>query len=291
MANILLSLGKLDRKIIFLIIGIVVFVPLVKPEWVNIPIQISENSERVFDELSALEPGSKVLVSFDYGPSTKPEIHPMSVALLNQLFHKGVKVYIMALWQDGVFMSKDALKTVLSANLYDVKEHVDYVNLGFKQGGEVVIRGIASDIRQLYSADINLTPLEDIPMMQGINSIKDFDYVIDFSAGSPGTTEWVQYGCDPKEIPFTSGCTSIQVTDVMPYVKSDQVRGILAGMPGAAEYESLVKADLEKSNIIIPTGKATSRMSAQSIAHLMMVIFIVLGNISYFISRQMRSKD
>ena len=30
----------------------------------------------------------------------------------------------------------------------------------------------------------------------------------------------------------------------MPYVKSNQVRGILAGMPGAAEYEQLVKAEL-----------------------------------------------
>ena len=93
LANILLSLGKLDRKIIFAIIGIVVLVPLLKPEWVDIPIQISPDSKRVFTELSSLEPDSKVLLSFEYGPSTKPEIHPMSVALLNHLFAKQIKVY------------------------------------------------------------------------------------------------------------------------------------------------------------------------------------------------------
>ena len=95
LTNILLSLGKVDRKIIFAIIGIVVLIPLLKPEWVDIPIKISPDSRKVFTELSNLEPDSRVLLSFEYGPSTKPEIHPMSVALLNHLFAKGVKVYIM----------------------------------------------------------------------------------------------------------------------------------------------------------------------------------------------------
>ena len=87
----------------------------------------------------------------------------------------------------------------------------------------------------------------------------------------------------------------------MPYVKSNQVRGILAGMPGAAEYEKLVKDKLitlraSNSNRISKTeeiliGKATGRMSAQSIAHLVMVLFIIFGNISYFLDRKMRKKD
>ena len=301
LTNILLSLGKVDRKIIFAIIGIVVLVPLLKPEWVDIPIKISPDSKKVFTELSSLEPNSKVLLSFEYGPSTKPEIHPMSVALLNHLFAKDIKVYIMALWPDGVFMATDALDQVLSSKLFEIEEYTDYVNLGFKQGGEVVIRGVASDIRQLYTKDYKQVPINDIPMMRGVDNVSDFDYVIDLSAGTPGTTEWVQYACDPKQVPFTSGCTSIQVTDVMPYVKSGQVRGILAGMPGAAEYESMVKNELQKmqnenhpginSSVLVPTGKATGRMSAQSIAHLVMVLFIIFGNISYFIDRRMKGRE
>ena len=39
---------------------------------------------------------------------------------------------------------------------------------------------------------------------------------------------------------MSTGCTSIQVTDIVPYVENGQIRGILAGMPGAAEYEQLV---------------------------------------------------
>ena len=84
------------------------------------------------------------------------------------------------------------------------------------------------------------------------------------------------------------------VTDAIPYVESGQIRGILAGMPGAAEYEQMVfnhLNSLEKnkymnSDIEVVPGKATSRMSAQSIAHVLMVVFIILGNISYYLLRR-----
>ena len=40
------------------------------------------------------------------------------------------------------------------------------------------------------------------------------------------------------------------------------------------------------SEIAVVPGKATSRMSAQSIAHVLMVVFIILGNISYYLLRR-----
>ena len=131
-------------------------------------------------------------------------------------------------------------------------------------------------------------------MMKGINKVTDFDFVIDLSAGVPGNAEWVQYACDEHNVPLTSGCTSIMVTDAIPYVESGQIRGILAGMPGAAEYEQMVfkflndtsNEKLINKNVSIMPGKATSRMSAQSIAHVLMVIFIILGNISYYLIRR-----
>tara|TARA_A100001011_G_C14304575_1_gene842476 strand:- start:3130 stop:3501 length:372 start_codon:yes stop_codon:yes gene_type:complete len=123
--------------------------------------------------------------------------------------------------------------------------------------------------------------------MQEIKNIEDFDYVISLSAGDPGSKQWVQYATDPKKIPFTTGCTSIQVTDIIPYVENNQIRGILAGMPGAAEYENLVYAKYNQYNF---KGEATGMMSAQSIAHLVIVIFIVFGNITYFLKRKKGAK-
>jgi len=285
--NILIKLGQIDRRFIFLLIGLSVLIPLLKPGWVNIPIKTTSNSKIVFDELNNLKAGDKVLVSFEYGASTKPEIHPMSVAVLQHLFANGVKVYTVPLWPEGLMMAKFALEEVLSSNLFEIEEHIDYVSLPYKAGGEIIIRGIATDMRSIFTQDVNNILLEDIPMMNNVNNITDFDFVFDLSAGVPGNAEWVQFACDEYNIPLSSGCTSIMVTDAIPYVESGQIRGILAGMPGAAEYEQMVFKYLnENKNIPVAPGKATSRMSAQSIAHLLMVIFILFGNISYYLIRR-----
>ena len=289
--NIFIKLGQLDRRFIFLLIALSVLIPLLKPGWVNIPIKTTSNSEIVFEQLNNLNKGDKVLVSFEYGASTKPEIHPMSIAVLQHLFSKGIKVYTVPLWPEGLMMAKYALDEVIASNLFDIKEHTDYVSLPYKAGNEIIIRGIATDIRSIFTQDINNILLNDIPMMDGVNKVTDFDFVFDLSAGVPGNAEWVQFACDEHNVPLSSGCTSIMVTDAIPYVESGQIRGILAGMPGAAEYEQMVfkyLSDLRDSeilneNALIVPGKATSRMSAQSVAHLLMVIFIILGNISYYL--------
>ena len=211
----------------------------------------------------------------------------MSVAVLQHLFANGVKVYTVPLWPEGLMMAKFALEEVLSSNLFQVEEHIDYVSLPYKAGGEIIIRGIATDMRSIFTQDVNNILLKDIPMMNNVNNITDFDFVFDLSAGVPGNAEWVQFACDEYNIPLSSGCTSIMVTDAIPYVESGQIRGILAGMPGAAEYEQMVFKYLnENKNIPVAPGKATSRMSAQSIAHLLMVIFILFGNISYYLIRR-----
>ena len=191
-------------------------------------------------------------------------------------------------------IAKYALEEIVESGLFNIKEHVDYISLPYKAGGEIIIRGIATDIKSIFTQDVNNVLLNDIPMMEGINKVSDFDFVFDLSAGVPGNAEWVQFACDEHNVPLSSGCTSIMVTDAIPYVESGQIRGILAGMPGAAEYEQMVFKYLNDSQnneflnpdaIIVP-GKATSRMSAQSIAHVLMVVFIVLGNISYYLIRR-----
>ena len=289
MKRIFILLGSLDRRIIFLIVGLSVLIPLLKPEWVSLPIRPRPESQIVFNEINKLNEGDKILLSFDYGPSTKPEIHPMSIAILKHLFAKNIQVYGFALWPDGNFMSTEAFSEV--SHDYGKEYGVDYVNLGYKPGSEAVVKGIAADIRALYTVDLKGTSINDIPMMKDVINVENFDFVFSLSAGFPGSTEWVQYACDPKNIPLSTGVTSIQVTDILPYVENGQIRGILAGMPGAAEYESLVEVELKEMELSVKPGKASSMMAAQSIAHVVIVLFIIFGNITYYITRKNKGKD
>lgn len=276
--ELVLKLAKVDRRYIFLTIGLVVLIPLLYP--LALPIRPGKDSQQVYDFVEALDDSSKVLLSCEYGPSTKPEIHPMVTSLLHHLFslNKGHKVYVVCLWPDGQFMAEEALDEV-AVERFGLTYGEDFVMLGFRPGAEAVVKGIVSDLRKLYTIDAKGTKIENIPMMKGINRFEDFDFLFSGSAGYPGTTEWVQFAADPTDVPMSTGTTSIQVNEMMPYVLGGQIKGILAGMPGAAEYEELIGVK----------GIGTSGMDAQSVAHFVIVLFIILGNLGYFIERK-RSK-
>ena len=274
--NAFLKIGSIDRRWIFLIIAAVVIVPLIFP--VGLPIRPTDTTKNVYDSIEKLPAGSKVLLSVEYSPSTRPENHPMTISILRHLFKNNHKVFITCLWPDGQFMAQDAINQVAKQE-FNKTYGVDYVFLGFRPGNEAVVKGIVSNLRKLYTVDVYQKKIDEIPLMNGINNFKDFDFLFSSSAGFPGTIEWVQYASDPTGIPMASGVTSIQVNEVMPYVQAGQMVGVLAGMPGAAEYEALIDQK----------GSATSGMDAQSVAHLVIVLFIILGNVSFFIERN-RSK-
>ena len=274
--NTFLKIGSIDRRWIFLIIAAVVIVPLIIP--VGLPIRPTDTTKNVYDSIEKLPAGSKVLLSVEYSPSTRPENHPMTISILRHLFKNNHKVFITCLWPDGQFMAQDAINQVAKQE-FNKTYGIDYVFLGFRPGNEAVVKGIVSNLRKLYTVDVYQKKIDEIPLMNGINNFKDFDFLFSSSAGFPGTIEWVQYASDPTGIPMASGVTSIQVNEVMPYVQAGQMVGVLAGMPGAAEYEALINQK----------GSATSGMDAQSVAHLVIVLFIILGNVSFFIERN-RSK-
>ena len=277
LADFILKIGQVDRRWIFVVLAIVVFIPILIP--IGMPIRATVTTKVVYDAIESLPPNSKVLVSVEYSPSTKPENHPMTISVLRHLFKNDHKVFVTCLWPDGQFMAQDALKQVADEEFGKVYGK-DYVFLGFRPGNEAVVKGIVSNIRKLYTVDVYQTKINEIPLMEGVNKFSDFAFLFSASAGYPGTIEWVQYAADPTGIPMSSGVTSIQVNEVMPYVQSGQIIGVLAGMPGAAEYEALLGQK----------GTATSGMDAQSIAHLVIVLFIILGNAAFFIERQRSRK-
>jgi len=170
--NIILKLGKVDRRWIFLTIAFVVLIPLMYP--LSMPIRATATTQQVYDAIESLPSGSKVLLSCEYSPSTKPEIHPMVVSFLRHCFKNGHKIYITCLWPDGQFMAEEALEEVAEKE-FDLTYGEDYVLLGFRPGNEAVVKGIVSDLRKLYTIDARGTKVTEIPMMEGINRFEDFE--------------------------------------------------------------------------------------------------------------------
>ncbi len=261
---------QIDRRWIFLFMFIGVALPLIFT--IGFPIETSENSEIVYDLIDNTPSGSKVILSFDYDPASMPELHPMAKAVMRHCFRKKIKVIITALWPMGVQMAEDTFSQ-LTADFPDVSYGRDYVNMGFKAGGIVTLQAMGKNFREVFPKDMNGTPIDELPIMNGINNFDNIDFILAFSAGDPGIKQWVQIAHDTYGRTVSGGVTGVSAPAIIPYVNEQkQLTGLLAGLKAAAEYERLTKEP----------GSATKGMDAQSVAHMIIILFIVIGNINYW---------
>lgn len=286
-------LARIDRRWIFLLIALAVIYPIVFPrEFPEFPTSPVKNA---YDQLDLLEPGSRVLLAFDYDPGSAPELQPMATAMTWHAAKKGHKLYFMALWPLGSQMIQDTIGQVISVDFPEYEYGRDYVNLGYKAGQEAVIKLVASDLKAQFPADHAGNSIKEIQLMQEVASVKQMDLIVSISAGSPGTKEWVQYACTPYSIPIVGGCTGVQAPLLYPYYPQ-QLQGLLGAIKAAAEYEELVARNHPEYAVDPETGlrradfiKGKQRMGPQLIAHIVILALIILGNIILGLQRAQRT--
>jgi hypothetical protein len=260
------ALGNLDRRWIFLIVGLLVLWPLLFP--LRLPLAISPPVQGFVDAVEALPAGSTVLMSCDYDPGTRPEMVPMTRTALRHLFSRHCRVVVTVLWNGGPPLVDQVLREV-AAEFPDRKYGVDWVNLGYKAGNEAVMVLMGQGVANAFPVEYHGRPTRDLPIMQSVRDYSSFPLLISMSAGYPGTKEYVQQVQARFHIPMVAGVTAVSAPEFYPYLQTGQLRGMLGGMAGAAEYE---KARGE-------VGKAMSGMDAQSLAHVFVALCIVLGNL------------
>ncbi|HEX3112895.1 MAG TPA: hypothetical protein VHU20_06480, partial [Candidatus Eisenbacteria bacterium] len=71
---------RLDRRIIFILVGLGTALPLLVP--VNLPITVTPRVETAYQTIDALPAGSTVMFSLDYEPDVAAELLPMTVAVM-----------------------------------------------------------------------------------------------------------------------------------------------------------------------------------------------------------------
>ncbi len=268
-----------ERRMVFLFIGIAITVPFFMS--LTQKMSVSPETIELMNGLEALPPGSRVLVTFDYDPASAPELQPMAESFFRYAFDHRFKVIIMGLWPQGPTQANQALSVVLADEKYkamNLQYGIDYVNLGFQSGNEFVIQRIGSDFQSMFRVDFSGTPYDQIPLVKNIKNFSNIDYSFNLSAGYPGTREWVLIAVDRYGLKMGAGNTAVQTTGMYPYVRSGQLIGILGGMNGAAEFE-------EATGYL---GKGTRFMLSQSFAHMIIIVFILIGNVAYFMHERKR---
>ncbi|HMB69555.1 MAG TPA: hypothetical protein VKU85_09585 [bacterium] len=286
------KLGALDRRWIFLFIAVSVIIPLIVQR--PAPVPPSPIVRTLFDAVEALPTGSRVMLSLDYGPSTAPENDPMSMAVARHCLSRDLKLYLLTIWATGPPLITNLLEEVVEADFPEKIYGEDFVNLGYKVGNQGLIQSLTSDFKGQYTADAGWgdenpsRPTSQIPMMDPIRTVGDADLIIAIGSGKPGVKEWVQFAGDPTGVPVGGGVTAVEAPLLYPYYNAGQLEGLMGGLLGAAEYEALLTENYPQFSE--QAQEALIRMFPQTVAHLVIVLFVIIGNISFFVLRRAERK-
>ncbi len=261
---------RVDRRWLFLVMGLLVLWPLLFP--LALPLFVSPPVRGFHDAIAAIPDGSTVLMSNDYDPGSIPEMVPMTRTALRQLLDKKCRVVITVLWPGGPGLVDRVTREVIEKEYPDRRYGVDWVNLGYKSGNEAVMVLMGQGVANAFPKDFRGNDTRSLPIMRGVRDYSSFPLLVNISSGYPGTKEWVQQVQSRFHLPMVAGVTAVSAPEYYPYLQSGQLRGLLGGMAGAAEYEKLRHE----------TGSATRGMDAQSLAHVFVALCIVLGNVIHW---------
>lgn len=269
------TMNNLDRRIIFLVLFVVVMLPLLLRIDAEIPPTAPVRS--AYESVAALEAGDRLLVSIDFDATSAPELMPMLRSVLRQAFAKDVKVIMLGHIAIGLPLGHMALEE--TAAEYGAEYGIDYVDLGYRPGYIAIMIAMGRAIEDVFATDYQGTPVTELPVMSNVHSYEDIDLLFGFEHGAV-IDYWIRYAHARFDQKMTFGTTAVMAPDAYPYLQAGQIEGLVGGLKGAAEYETLIGHP----------GLGTRGMPAQEWGHLLVIGFIVLGNLGhYFTSRRGRS--
>lgn len=255
-----------SRHFVFLGLFVVIMISMLLN--IKLDTKISPYTQHMYDYIDSLPEGSVIMVSFDHEASSLPEIRPLALAVLRHAFKKNLKIIGVSLFAEGTLIGYRLLNNI--AKEYHKEYGTDYVYLGFRPQYIAAILAMGESIEKVYPEDYLGRPYDSFPLSRSIKNYDDLAAVISIADGSI-TTYWIEYG-GQYNINVLGAVTAAMVTTYDPYLASGQMKAMIGGLRGAAEYEKLIKID----------GGGARGMLAQSSAHIYIIFLIILGNVIYF---------
>jgi len=190
----------------------------------------------------------------------------------DQAKERGVKIIFISTCVDGPMAGAMINKQLEIQDTTGLTYGVDYVNLYWQPGFEIVLAAIAKDIRTVTNVDAYGTLVSELPLMQDIET-EDID-LFAYSCGvscDPWMRQWVPLG---KPIIMQGGYSLI--AQAMGYITSGAIDAYLNGGMGYVEMER-VTGYLSMRSMLF---EATNIMGPFSI------LLVILCNVWHVVRRR-----
>jgi len=271
------KLLNIDSKIIYVVVGLALLLPVIKP--VGMPVSISEEyTRRFYNYLTDIPKDAVVFFDLSFRETGEAELGSSVLPAFELLQKRGVKIVCGGQWQQAPFFMQSRLekKAEEIGSVYGV----DWVNIGYKPGGTATWRAMMEDFwKGAAGVDCNETKFDELPLMDRVRKLdkETFAAIVIWQAGTPGSGTWMQYAPDIPLLAVYMGGIGGNAR----YLRSGQVQAMIGGMQQAAEFEIITDC----------LGDATGLLDAQSLAVLVVIAFIVLGNISWIMVKRQDSLE
>lgn len=262
-----------SRQRHFAFLGLTVVLILVMLSGRTPSVDVSPTTRHVSALIDSLPPGSLVLLSFDHDASALPEIRPLAHAIVRQAMSHGLKIVGLSLLSEGTLFGYQLLRE--EAKRQGKAYGTDWTYLGFKPQPIAAILSLTESLRQTFPQDYAGHETDSLPMLAGITKLGDIPLVISVADGNT-PSHWIEYGEAKSGVRVVAAVTAAMATSFDPYVQSGQLSGLLVGLRGGAEYETLLGEH----------GAGMRGMLAQTAAHLYILFMIVGGNLLYWLGRR-----
>jgi hypothetical protein len=269
-------LQRIDRRAVYIVLFLLMVALLKWP--LRLPMVVSSDARGFYEAVERTDPSKLVLVAADWDAGTMAENGTQTEAVLRHLMRLHRRFAIMGFaWPAGPELTDGIARRL--APEYDYEYGRDWVNFGFKPVLSISLMTLVKDIPGFYKKDAKNTPVAELPALEGVRDIHDVSLIAQFtSAATLGS--YIAFVWGPFKTPIVHGCTAVIGPQQYPYLDARQIEGLLMGVRGSAEYEALIGRP----------GGGTEMMPAQSFAHLLIIVLIIVGNIGYLGARGWRQR-
>jgi hypothetical protein len=263
------KMGSIDYRYVYAITIILIIIPVVKP--LGIPMMTTKTALDYYNAIDTLPADSVVAVSMGGGFGTLDELESAFLATWRVLFQRDLKVVFYSTSADGPLIFDYHFGEKVKPENYGKVYGEDYVRLGYNPLGEPGEASFALSIRSVYTTDYQGTQLDDIPLMQNIDSHEDIDLMIYIHTACTSVEIVVRQWIVPYNQPtltITLGCCGPMTSPYYP----GQIIGFLSGSGPGAELEII-------GNV---PGPGALINDAKNLGIIGLLIFLILGNASYW---------
>jgi len=233
-------------------LAIMIFSLFLESKTINVPVNFPAETVRfhnlITGYLNQNQDSGNILLITEVDSSAYPEVNLISASVLENIFLNNHWITTVSTNPNGVLVSDNILNnTSLKVPAYNFSERV--INLGYLPGNYLGIQSFLANPQNTTPYDINKQKVWSETHLSNMKSISDFDLFILIADNTDNAKLWIeQIELTHPEIGFIVISTTQSTPLLKPYVKSNQIDGMLGGITGGFAFSLLDKSDTTELN-------------------------------------------